>query len=356
MQIDDKDEIFAFPPHLQPIALHEALMATPSAKTAKKALRVRHKVLKPIISLDAELAKKYIDEDGNAVFEGEMLEEGSCFKTPSRSVAEPKIEPPESQTPSCKSLASLLKDAVIEKFSSRVTNANTWLDTFESECARLEVPEERFWEAIRPFLENTAVDWYESTRVMFGSATRWSHGRDSFLDAFAKKGWSGAREAFAFRFISGSLSDYALRKLNLIVALNLKMDEDTRISLIVVGLHYSVQDRIDHAEITSVSKLLSKINSLERANRTPYNFSSNRIRNPFESSKSRPQCPYCERKGFPGQFHAESECRTKQTDNVRLNSSQANVKNQTQTKPFLKSINSVELKNIINEIESESKN
>ncbi len=96
MQVDDEDETYAFPPHLQSISLYDVLMATPSAKTTKKALNVRHEVLKLIILLDTELTKKYIDEDGNAVFEGEMLEESSCFNTQFRTVGT-KLETPELQ-------------------------------------------------------------------------------------------------------------------------------------------------------------------------------------------------------------------------------------------------------------------
>ena len=121
------------------------------------------------------------------------------------------------------------KDAVIEKFGTRSINAQTWLDLFEKECLRLEVPQDRSWEAIRLFLEGAAIEWYQSTHIIFKDAS-WERWRSSFLEAFAQKGWSDARSAFSYRFIPGSLSEYALKKLNLLFSSNSRMDEDTKIA------------------------------------------------------------------------------------------------------------------------------
>lgn len=57
-----------------------------------------------------------------------------------------------------KSLRKLLKDSVLENFGLKPNNANMWIEIFESECRRLEIQEDRSWEAIRLFLENSFVD------------------------------------------------------------------------------------------------------------------------------------------------------------------------------------------------------
>ena len=156
-----------------------------------------------------------------------------------------------------------MKDAILEKLDAKSLNAFTWIQQFESECKRLKVPEERNYEAIRLFVEDIANDWYSAESISL-QTTSWKTWKQSFLHAFAPKGWNLARTAFSFRFLSGSLADYAIRKLNLLVHLNSKMDEETKINLIVVGLPLSVQERLDKTEIDSVGKLLSKINSFER--------------------------------------------------------------------------------------------
>lgn len=59
-----------------------------------------------------------------------------------------------------KPLSTILKDAVLSKFGAgqKSVNASAWLNLFESECIRLEVPSDRFWEALRLFLEKSAED------------------------------------------------------------------------------------------------------------------------------------------------------------------------------------------------------
>lgn len=50
-------------------------MKTTVTKTGKEAFTSRGKVRNPFIKLSDELRWLYIDEGGNAVFNGEMLEE-----------------------------------------------------------------------------------------------------------------------------------------------------------------------------------------------------------------------------------------------------------------------------------------
>jgi len=185
--------------------------------------------------------------------------------------------------------------------------------------------------------------------------------RNSFLDAFAQKGWASTRAAVQFRFQSGSLADYALKKLNLLTAYNPKMDEYTKISLIVIGLPYSVQEKIDPE---SVTKLLSKINSFERQPRFTTGPKESRTRNPIVSSQqtssrmSNP-CSYCISKGFTGASHEEAECRTKKADRFRTNNDRTQTtvtKPNPPSKPEGKYVNVTEFKKWVNKVYSESKN
>ncbi len=235
--------------------------------------------------------------------------------------------------------------------------ASAWLNLFESECTRLEVPMDRFWETLRLFLEKSAEDWYNTTRLITTS-TSWDYWKDSFLQNFGQKGWSDARSAVTYRFISGTLAEYAQTKVNLLISFNPKMDDLTLISLVVLGLPFHLQDRLDKVEITSIGKLISKINSFDRPiPRTISNNLSYSAISPFASLQRTP-CPYCKSKGYE-RFHAEKDCLTKARDSHfgRSNNnfqSNPNVKYKQSEK---KAINNVEVNNnLVNEILEESKN
>ncbi len=266
MQIEDDDDCFAFPPHLEAASAHSELFALPTIKRVKKSLDKRHMVTKVWITLTSDIAKLYLDSDTNPVFNDTILQAAPQFELTSFVTKQP-VTPAEDSKP----LVTILKDAVLEKFGSTPTDASSWLDQFELECSRLKVPENRYWEAICLFLtEGTAMDWFKAAKIELKSKP-WDQWQVSFLDAFAQKGWASARDAIRLRYDGGSLADYALKKVNLLVSFNPKMDELTKIALIVIGLPYAVQERIDRSEIESVSKLLSKLNSFERQTRFPAN-------------------------------------------------------------------------------------
>ena len=100
-------------------------------------------VMKLWIDMSKELAKLYLDSDGNPIFNGKILQSSPQYESQilvSFKPAQPIEE--------LKSLVTLLKDAVIEKFGSKPINAVSWLDQFKTEYKRLNVSEARYWEAI----------------------------------------------------------------------------------------------------------------------------------------------------------------------------------------------------------------
>ena len=311
LQFTEDGPRYLFPSESQDIAEHEELMKTAVARSVRKSIgQVRGKFRTVKISLSTDLYSLYVDDDGNPLFKDYLLDQGYPTSvdssSSSSSVVRDRDVVPE------KSLSSIVKDAVLQKFGSRRMNASSWIDTFELECLRLGILENRFWEAVRLFLEGAALDWYDSRRLTFSGAT-WAKWRESFLDSFAPKGWSDARSAISYRYFSGSLSEYAIKKENLLINFHSKMDDVMKITLIILGLPISIQEKIDPSEISSVGKLLSKLNSFDR----PRSFSSaeksNLSPSPFSSIKSRSPCPYCLKKGFQ-HFHAEKDCRIKLSD------------------------------------------
>lgn len=380
IQLEDDDECFAFPDHLQAKDLHESLLGLSIAKSARKVLTTRYETAKFWITLPPDVAKLYVDEQGNPTFKGELLRPAPPYESRRPIIEKSALSSPTNLVIDRKPLTTIMKDAVLEKFGSKPMNATTWLETFESECVRLKVLDDEYQQAISLFLEKSGLDWFQYEQRRLRTAP-WHQWHDSFLDAFAPRGWSTAREAIQYRYYNGSLSEYALKKLNLLTSFNPKMDQDTIIALIVVNLPFAIQDKIDRSEIPSVSKLLSKINAFDRVPRgsIPQDDNSRnqyRTRNYSDPQKPvRGPCTYCEKKGHSGRAHFESECKTKLYDINKSNSyqqsnvksqydgsrstffNQNNVKSQSFSKtPEKKAMNTAELQDLLSEITTESKN
>jgi hypothetical protein len=378
-QLEDQDEVYAFPIASRDLQYHEELMKNPTARNAKKVLSTcnRYQRRNPLITLSEELREVYLDAEGNPAFRGDLLEEISEPQKEVKPVVETEtiIQKPLTKERVKKSLSSIVKDAVIEKFNGRNFNASTWITTMETECERLEIPENRYCEVIRLFVEGSATDWYQANQIVVGTSS-WQTWRTSFLNAFANKGWQNVCNAIYFRFGNGSVTDYALKKLNLLVDMDPKISENLKVCMIVSGLPAAVRERLDRDEIDSVNKLFCKLNLLDRAQRQygPNNNNNNNNGNSNNSYKGmsnrynnnnfnrggqqkRTTCTYCEKKGFPGRLHPEVECRIKVYDNLKngtlpnnnQNSSYAYAAKTSTTSNFkpTKLVNTTELEELI---------
>ena len=155
LQLEGSEEIFAFPQDEQLLSTHSVLAANPIIKTARKALSTRNSYRNPYVILTPEIMETYLDAAGNPYYKGALLEEIDFHpKRPSfvsysylsgLSSSTPQVTQPVMQTVELrkKSLLSIAKDVVLEKFDGSNWNPFTWMDNFESECQRLEVHQER---------------------------------------------------------------------------------------------------------------------------------------------------------------------------------------------------------------------
>ncbi len=329
---------YVFPPELQGRELHDSIFSTTTGKLAKKAVAIRGTAVTVNINLPADSYEKYVDEDDNPIFRETLLP----MWTPPRPRA-PVYSSTQSSSPQedkvplvqkTRSLVSIAKGMVLEKFGLRRLNAASWLDMFESECTRVKLSEDKRWQIIWLFLEGPVLDWYDSSRQTL-DLDDWESWRDSFLDSFSNKGWSAARTAFAFRYIAGSLSEYALKKENLLINLHRNIDETMKIYLIVTGLPVAIQQKLDRSEVTSTRALIKKINALDLPSRSISNANAEKpavsfSRPPqsssvsaFSSLQRRNPCAYCKSKGYE-RFHPEENCCTKAHDTWNRRSDNTN--------------------------------
>ena len=220
-----------------------------------------------------------------------------------------------------------MKDAVISKFNEEKTNALIWLKTFEEECERLAVEEKEFPQALKLFLEGTAIEWYEMNLILLQDKT-WVNWRKEFLENFTSKGWSRSKYAINFKYyIGGNVNEYARKKLKLLAETNTTLPEEWRVLMVIAGLPDNITSKIKRNRVTSVNELIVELNQLEysvsknaslkpKVNKTE-GLNNQSARKKFQN-EFRP-CSICEKAGKSGRYHPESEWRTAKTSRTFLN-------------------------------------
>lgn len=325
IQKEDRDETYLFPPVHQPIRGHVELMKLPIVQSCLKSIKTRNHYRRIVVSLTPTVKKFYFDEEENARYADEYLEEMS---TPTK---EKPDETETTTTTKLKPLQTITKDAVILRFNGVSPNPKTWLNNLEHECVRLDIPTNRYCEVLRLFIDGIAIDWFNMSWTLHGAAP-WERWKQSFLDHFATKGWSDTSHAINYKYIRGSLSEYTIKKLGLLAETDPDLSEFTRITLVIAGIPYDLHSQLDRNKIKTTNQLITKINQIDRFSpRQPTQNSSsnatstnndNRLRN--SSNRERKTCTYCTSIGKPGRYHLEADCLTKKyrsnSDSTNLNS------------------------------------
>lgn len=112
------------------------------------------------------------------------------------------------------------------------------------------------------FLEEGAKEWYSSNLRKL-ALNNWSEWSISLLLVYADKSWSNVRFAYNYKYINGSLIDYALKKERLLLEIESSISNMSRINLIVMGLPFNIQDKLDKEEIINTDLLMNRIRMYE---------------------------------------------------------------------------------------------
>lgn len=354
LQSERTEEVYGFPAEHQPLRLHTELSQNSTIQAVVKSMKHRGKNQRPMITLNDILRRTYFDKEDNPRFGDEYLEEIEVpgkFTTISNPTSEKR-----------QSLQSITKDAVLEHFNGSSPNAKTWIRHLEKECTRLDIPKTRWYEVLRLFLDGIAKDWYQMVWTTIGSSS-WEQWESSFNEYFTTKGWSECTYAYNYKFLSGSLSEYMIKKLALLADCDPSLSDNSRCMLVVAGIPQSFHNRLDRSKIQSVGDLISQINQIDQNflknknnnENNPQTSRKNNEKEPNNNNRSRfnpnhKPCRFCERIGKPGRYHPEAECKTKlnPNNNWQISKSATNEKN-------IKITNNTELEEILNK-EVESKN
>uniref|UniRef100_A0A6P7HHF1 Uncharacterized protein LOC114348786 n=1 Tax=Diabrotica virgifera virgifera TaxID=50390 RepID=A0A6P7HHF1_DIAVI len=263
---------FLLPDEFQPANLHKEVCKTQVYARIKNSIKKRNKSRKVWITLTEELSKIYLDEDENLYFENQYLEELTESDSEPTSDVQvdtiqkllEKLMENKEQTSEIQNLSKIAKDFMIEKFDGKNINANQWLSEFERECERcLILEEKKKIEILKFFLEKASIDWYSCMILKFTVESDWEDWKNNFCETFGSKGWSQIRYAHTFKYQTGSLLEYAIKKEKLLLQVSKSIDTSTLIDLIAIGLPNNVADKIDREILQGTQDLYNEIGKLE---------------------------------------------------------------------------------------------
>lgn len=320
------EKVYEIPELLQSVSHHKELMRNAAFGKVKNSLGKRYQIRRVWITMTEELKNTYVDEHGNLQFGDQYLEElqekiSNVRQNTETSSLERLIEKLiENKQPNLKNIAEKF---VIEKFNSKNTNASQWIEMFEKECLRFEVTtDEKKIEILRLFMDKTCIDWYSSMIIKLTMNSEWSNWKIKFCETFANKGWNTVTRALLFRYIDGSLLDYATKKEKLLLDMRTKIDNGTVIDLIASGLPEFILNRIDREGLQDTVDLFNKLSKYEHMVNKKSFLANKKFGNAVSNkNKDKNPCIICEKLNKGTRYHPEASCwfKTNEDDKFKRN-------------------------------------
>lgn len=314
-------------------------------------MKKRGQTRRMCIKLPEDILKLYQDEEGNMIFKNYILEEVS-IETPATSreegatsslnlseemltrILEKFANQQGNEDSEKRNLKKLSEKFVLKKFSGKSCNVSEWINTFERECTRLGIGKDiDKIEIFRLFLEDACMDWYNAMLINLTLESEWLQWKQKFCEIYADKGWIPVTHAMSYKYLSGSLLDYAVRKQNLLIQTDKKITVTTLINLIAVGLPNFVRNRIDKEKLKTVENLFNEIRGLEYlVKNVERKTTTNQEKKPKDRSNSHKPCTICEKRNKNNRFHPESLCWYKDKDDEQKKKEQIKHVNNSELK------------------------
>lgn len=140
--------------------------------------------------------------------------------------------------------------------------------------------------------------------------SEWDTWEKNFCNTFANKGWSPIRYALAFKYQTGSLLEYALKKEKLLLEVRKSIDTGTLIDLIAFGLPNYVADKIDRKILQDTEDLYNEIGKLEHTVRNNRYEKKSIIHTDIKSKQTveKKPCKICVNEKKRNRYHPEENC------------------------------------------------
>jgi len=337
---------YSFPENLQLKEKHSKLIQIPAMKTGLNALKARghHRTIK--VTLPTDVQTLYFDSEENIVFNDFMLPETRFKVDPPKpsSKMEELVQSFSQIANRAESVKSILSHFMIEKFSAKNKNVESWCSSFEQESLRFELSAEKQIEVFKSCLDDSLLDWFVVCQKKVGINASWETWKTNLIKTYGDSSWKPVNYAFTFQYLSGSYVEYTVKKERLLLELDRQLVPMTILDLIVVGLPSHIQNSLSRNSVTTVDQLREKLkkyeaedkvfesntyqNSKKRSPPSP-NLKSNKFKSKEElshksnskifnnnrkSTRSKVPCSICANMGAPWRFHPETDCWYK--DNV----------------------------------------
>ncbi|XP_026743376.1 uncharacterized protein LOC113505069 [Trichoplusia ni] len=326
--ITTEDEItYLIPPCFQAAKHHLQLTKLPEFMKIRKTLQRRGNNRRVWINLPSDILALYKDGTGNIMFNDYLLQETT--KVTSQPTMDEKLleileklseksEKPTINKEKHNNISKLTDKFVLKKFDNKFTNAKQWLQSFEGECTRFDLTADtEKISALRLFLNDSESDWYESMLIKHSLNSQWEIWQISFLDTFADKSWSSVIYALTFKYFTGSLLEYALKKQRLLLEYNSEIDNRTLTDLIVAGLPAYIRSKLDRQEMMNPTLLFNVLRMHENQNKNFQKTFTERKSStkPELEFKRKTPCQICNKMGKKNRFHSEDLCWFKEDKN-----------------------------------------
>lgn len=310
----EEGKCYVLPEELKPVIHHTYIVKMNTFSKIKNSIKKRHQSRKIWIKLDEDQKKAYSDEEGNIQFLDQYLEEMNINQPRDKEdnlqqILEKLIENT-TKKENQHNLKNVSEKFIIEKFTSKNTNAMQWIEKFEKECERFNITkDETKIEILRLFLEKSCLDWYSSMAIKLTINAEWNEWKHKFLETFKNQGWDMVTYAFAFRYKEGPLIDYALKKERLILDINKSIDSKTMIDLIAIGLPGFILNKLNRDELSDTTDLFNEIRKYEgmmyKKNQTTVRSGIFLLKN--KNNEKKP-CKTCESLDKGIRYHPEESC------------------------------------------------
>lgn len=333
---NEENKTFAIPEELQHISLHKEVCNTSSYSLVKNTIKKRHQFRKVWIGLTEEQKKVYMDDCDNMIFENQYLEE-ITVKSVSPSSPDEKntlndlnlntlklLEKymENTQVTRNQNLKKISEQFVLEKFSSKNTDADQWIEIFEKECTRYDIKkDDQKIEILRLFMDKSCSDWYSSMLIKLSRDSEWKIWKDYFCDTFKNKGWNPVTYALLYKYKDGSLLDYAIKKEKLLLDMRKSIDPGTLIDIIAAGLPEFILNRIDREILKNTVDFFNEISKYEHLVNKKNIFEKRKKFININNKEEKKPCKNCEKLNKGTRYHAESVCwfKTKENDREKNN-------------------------------------
>ncbi|XP_028160177.1 uncharacterized protein LOC114353111 [Ostrinia furnacalis] len=328
------DKVFLIPEEYQAVSLHKHIQTSKTFTTVKNTLKKRYQSRGVWIKMTEGILQTYMDEDDNMIFQDQLLEETTqeqlaiaskkCSEDPIVKILEKLVEGQQNREK--QSIKKLADRFVIEKFDGKNSSAYQWMSVFEKECERFNITQdEEKIEIFRLFLEKSCNDWYSSMMIKLGLQSEWSEWKSSFLQTYASKGWTTSKYALSFKYQSGSLLEYAVKKEKLLLEVRKTIDEGTLIDIIAAGLPDFITDRINKEEIEHTKHLFNALGRLEHlVTRKKF------IKKREDTKPIKEKCGICEKLKKGIRYHSEDSCWFKTKMNTEKDKKQIKLINNSE--------------------------